>query len=78
MELCSESVLQERAAGASSLVCTGLKRLIDEYQLSFQGKKKTKSSEDNKLYKIEIVEVDKENKKVKIHFKGYHGHDTHE
>ena len=27
-ELCSGSVLQERAAGASSLVCTGLKRLV--------------------------------------------------
>jgi len=43
------------------------KRLIDEYQPSSQGKKKEKCSKDNKLYEVEIVEVDKEKKKVKIH-----------
>ena len=54
------------------------KRLIGEHQPSSQGKKKTKSSKDNKLYEVEIVEMDKERKKVKIHrFKGY-GHDTDE
>ena len=45
------------------------KRLIDEYQPSSQGRKKAKCSKDNKLYEVEIVEVDKEKKKVKIHFK---------
>ena len=53
------------------------KRLIDEYQSSSQGRKKAKCSKDNKLYEVEIVEVDKEKKKVKIHFKGY-GHETDE
>ena len=31
---------------------------MDEYQSSSQGKKKTKSSKDNILYEVEIVEVD--------------------
>ena len=53
------------------------KRLMDEYQPSSQGRKKAKCSKDNKLYEVEIVEVDKEKKKVKIHFKGY-GHETDE
>ena len=41
---------------------------MDEYQSSSQGKKKTKSSKDNILYEVEIVEVDREKKKVKINF----------
>ena len=53
------------------------KRLIDAYQPSSQGNKRTKSSNDNKLFEVEIVEVDKKKKKVKIHFKGY-GHETDE
>ena len=35
------------------------KRLIDEYQPSSQRKKKTKSSKDNKLYEVEIIDADK-------------------
>ena len=53
------------------------KRLIDEYQPSSEAKKEKKRSNDNKLYEVEIVEVDKEKKKVKIHFKGY-SHNTDE
>ena len=47
------------------------KRLIDQYQPSSQGKEKGKSSKDNILYEVEIVEVDKEKKKIKIRFKGH-------
>ena len=38
------------------------KRLVDEYEPSSKGKKKTKSSKDNKLYEVEIVDADKEGK----------------
>ena len=48
------------------------KRLLNEY-LAVEDKKKKrhKSAKDNKLYEIEIVAIDKQKKKVKIHYKGY-------
>ena len=48
------------------------KRLLNEY-LAVEDKKKKrhKSAKDNELYEIEIVAIDKQKKKVKIHYKGY-------
>ena len=32
---------------------------------------KSRKRRDNKFYEVEIAEVDKENRKMKLHFKGY-------
>ena len=48
------------------------KRLVDECLEVYEAKKKKKKSgKDNQLYEIEIMAVDKEKKKVKIHYKGF-------
>ena len=48
------------------------KRLLNEYlAVEYKKKKRNKSARDNKLYEIEIVAIDKQKKKVKIHYKGY-------
>ena len=48
------------------------KRLLNEYlAVEDKTKKRHKSAKDNKLYEIEIVAIDKQKKKVKIHYKGY-------
>ena len=48
------------------------KRLLIEYlAVEYKKKKRNKSAWDNKLYEIEIVEIDKQKKKVKNHCKGY-------
>ena len=35
---------------------------------------KSRKRRDNKFYEVEIAEVDKENQKMKLHFKGYTRH----
>lgn len=48
------------------------KRLLNEYlAVEYKKKKRGKSARDNKLYEIEIVAIDKQKKRVKIHYKGY-------
>ena len=48
------------------------KRLLNEYlAVEYKKKERNKSASDNKLYEIEIVAIDKQKKKVKIHYKGY-------
>ena len=37
----------------------------------FKAKNKNKMRKDNQLYEIEIREVDKEKKRIKIHYKGF-------
>ena len=49
------------------------KRLLNEYlpAVDMKKKKKKKSAIQNQLYEIEVVAIDKQEKKVKIHYKGY-------
>ena len=49
------------------------KRLLNEYLpvVDMKKKKKKKSAIQNQLYEIEVVAIDKQEKKVKIHYKGY-------
>ena len=48
------------------------KRPLNEYlAVEYKKKKRNKSARDNKLYEIEIVAIDKQKKRVKIHYKGY-------
>ena len=44
---------------------------VDEYLPVFKAKNKNKMRKDNQLYEIEIREVDKEKKRIKIHYKGF-------
>ena len=44
---------------------------VDEYLPVFKAKNKNKMRKDNQLYEIEIREVDKEMKRIKIHYKGF-------
>ena len=37
----------------------------------FKAENKNKMRKDNQLYEIEIREVDKEKKRIKIHYKGF-------
>ena len=41
---------------------------VDEYLPVFKAKKKIKRRKDNHLYEIEIREVDKEKKRIRIHY----------
>ena len=48
------------------------KRLLNEcLAVEYKKKYRTKSARDIKIYEIEIVAIDKQKKKVKIHYKGY-------
>ena len=48
------------------------KRLLNEYlAVEFKKKYRTKSARDIKIHEIEIVAIDKQKKKAKIHYKGY-------
>ena len=44
---------------------------VDEYLPVFKAENKNKMRKDNQLYEIEIREVDKEKKRIKIHYKGF-------
>ena len=44
---------------------------VDEYLPVFKAENKNKMRKDNQLYEIEILEVDKEKKRIKIHYKGF-------
>ena len=44
---------------------------VDEYLPVFKAKNKNKMRKDNQLYEIQIREVDKEKKRIKIHYKGF-------
>ena len=46
------------------------KRFVDEYCIPFS-KRRKKPVKDNKLYEIELKEVDRERNLVRIHYKGY-------
>ena len=59
---------------AERIKCTSQppKRLLNEYlPVVDMKKKKEKSAIQNQLYEIEVVAIDKQETKVKIHYKGY-------
>ena len=47
------------------------KRFIDEYLSVFKAKNEKKMRKDNQLYETEVREVNKEKKRIKIHYKGF-------
>ena len=48
-----------------------LKLPNEEYLRVFKTKNEKKMRKDNRLYEIEIREMDKEKKRIKIHYKGF-------
>ena len=49
-----------------------VRRFVDEFVVSdVKESVKKRPKKDNNLYEVEIKEVDRQNKRIRIHFKGY-------
>ena len=59
------------AAERLKRVVKKLKRFVEEFSRSIKLRKTEAREGDKKLYDVEVTEVDKVNKRIKIHFVGY-------